>query len=134
MSDVDNAFAIVARVIEGVGVVVTAVGVIVVLLRSAFRVGARPDAGRYERLRMELGQVILVGLEILIVGDIIRTITVSASLLSVLALGLIVVIRTLLSFALEIELAGTWPWRRARPGASPMGATRRSPAEGESDA
>ena len=67
----------------------------------------------YSRLRSDLGKVILLGLEIRVVADIIRTIAVDATLGSALALGIIVLVRTLLSFSLEIEIDGVVPWRKA---------------------
>ena len=108
--DFEAVFADVARVIEGAGVVIMAVGLAVVLIRYAYDV-VRKGAGSYQQLRVSLGRVILLGLEILIIGDIIRTIIVDTSLESALVLGLIVVIRIVLSFALEVEISGTWPWR-----------------------
>ena len=85
----------------------------VVLLRAARPIAARAftDAD-YRRLRTDLGRVILVGLEILIVADIVGTIAVEASLRSVSALGAIVVIRSVLSLSLDIEIDGALPWRR----------------------
>jgi uncharacterized membrane protein len=67
----------------------------------------------YPRLRADLGRVILLGLEILVVADIIRTIAVDATLTSAAALGLIVLVRTFLSFSLEVEIDGILPWRKA---------------------
>jgi uncharacterized membrane protein len=109
--DFEAVFATVARVIEGTGVVIMAVGLAVVLIRYVYDV-LRKGAGSYQQLRVSLGRVILLGLEILIVGDIVRTIIVQTSVESVLVLGLIVVIRTVLSFALEVEISGAWPWQK----------------------
>ena len=69
--------------------------------------------------------MILLGLEVLIIGDIIRTIVVDPSLESVGVLGLIVLIRIVLSFSLEVEIDGAWPWNRWRTpgGDSPAGDT-----------
>jgi uncharacterized membrane protein len=67
----------------------------------------------YSRLRSDLGKVILLGLEILVVADIIRTIAVDPTLGGAMALGIIVLVRTLLSFSLEIEIDGVVPWRKA---------------------
>jgi uncharacterized membrane protein len=64
----------------------------------------------YRLLRRRLGQAILLGLEVLIVGDIVRTIIVDPTLESVGVLGIIVVIRIILSFSLEVEIDGAWPW------------------------
>jgi uncharacterized membrane protein len=66
----------------------------------------------YETARRSVGRAILLGLELLIIADIVLTITVDPTLESALALGLIVVVRTFLSFSLEVELEGTLPWRR----------------------
>jgi len=71
-------------------------------------------SGAYPRLRQNLGRVILLGLEVLIIGDIVRTIIVDPTIESVAVLGMIVVIRIVLSFSLEVEIDGTWPWSRWR--------------------
>ena len=76
-------------------------------------------AGAYRQLRQSLGRVIQVGLEVLIVGDIVRTIIVEQTIESVAVLGVIVVIRIVLSFSLEVEVDGTWPWGRGRPNPIP---------------
>ena len=65
-------------------------------------------------LRKNLGRVILLGLEVLIIADIIRTIVVEQSVESVAVLGIIVVIRVVLSFSLEVEIDGMWPWNQWR--------------------
>jgi len=111
--DFEAVFADVARVIEGTGVFIMAIGLAVVLVRYVYDVLHR-GTNTYQRLRVNLGRVILLGLEILIVGDIIRSIIVDTSVQSVLVLGLIVVIRTVLSFALEVEISGSWPWQQRR--------------------
>ncbi|MGZ4480144.1 MAG: DUF1622 domain-containing protein, partial [Nocardioidaceae bacterium] len=66
----------------------------------------------YRRLRSFVGRSILLGLEILVAADLIKTIAVTTTLESVAVLGLIVLIRTFLSFSLEVEIEGTVPWRR----------------------
>jgi uncharacterized membrane protein len=76
------------------------------------------------------GRSILLALEFLVAADIIRTVAVEPSLENVAVLGLIVLIRTLLSFSLEVEIDGTWPWRRAAAGrarSAPPGAVRDNP-------
>lgn len=75
--------------------------------------GARDGRVAYRVMRQAFGGVILLGLEILVAGDLIRTVAVSPTLDNVLVLGLIVLIRTFLSFSLEIEIEGMPPWRRA---------------------
>ena len=68
----------------------------------------------YTQARLQIGRSILLGLEILIIADIVQTITVSPTIESALTLGIIVLVRTFLSFSLEIELDGVLPWRRSK--------------------
>ena len=70
---------------------------------------------RVRQLRQNLGIGILVGLEILIAADIIRTVAMTPTLQSVIVLGFIVLIRTFLSMTLQVELDGRWPWKRSNP-------------------
>ena len=72
-----------------------------------------PDT--YRRFRQQLGRSILLGLELLVAADIIRTVAVTPTLSSVAVLALIVAIRTFLSFSLELEISGRWPWQH-QPG------------------
>jgi uncharacterized membrane protein len=109
----DDAISHVVDVVEGVGagiMVLGAVGAAVLYARQVRRGTERA----YQQLRENLGRVILLGLEVLIIADIVRTIVVEPSLESVAVLGIIVVIRILLSFSLEVEIDGVWPWQRAR--------------------
>jgi uncharacterized membrane protein len=76
----------------------------------ALRAGTASES--YDELRRNLGRGILVGLEVLIVADIVRTIIVDPTIESVGVLGVIVVIRIALSFSLEVEIDGFWPWQR----------------------
>jgi uncharacterized membrane protein len=104
----------VVRVVETVGagiMIVGGLGAFVVYARRELLTGT---SGAYEGLRRDLGRSILLGLEVLIVADIVRTIIVDPTLESVAVLGAIVVIRIALSFALEVEIDGSWPWRRFR--------------------
>lgn len=95
----------------GVAVIVGAIPVAVVAFVARSRDGeVFPDG--YRALRTTLGRGILLGLELLIAGDIIRTVAVEPTLDSVAVLGLIVLVRTFLSLSLEVELEGRWPWRR----------------------
>ena len=103
----------VAAIVElfGVGVVVIGFGVAFVRYVSELRARASET---YRTLRHDLGRSILLGLELLVAADIIRTVAVPLTLEGVAALAGIVLIRTFLSFALEVELTGTLPWRRDR--------------------
>ena len=104
----------VAQVFEVIGAAVLLVGLFVSLALGvrAFRRG-RDGAGAYRVLRQSFGGVILLGLEILVAADLVRTVAVSPTLKSVTVLGVIVLIRTVLSFSLETEIEGVAPWRRA---------------------
>ena len=114
----DSFISDVVRVVEAVGAGIMVVGGGIALVRFAVEASdpAR-RAGAYPRVRRTLGRTILLGLEVLIIADIVRTIIVDPTLESVGVLGLIVVIRIVLSFSLEIEMEGTVPWR-AKPAAA----------------
>ena len=103
----------VVKVVEAVGagiMILGGLGAFVAFVPHAVR-GTTSHA--YEDLRRNVGRSILLGLEVLIIADIVRTIVVDPTLESVAVLGAIVVIRILLSFSLEVEIDGAWPWRRA---------------------
>jgi len=68
----------------------------------------------YEVMRSTFGRSVLLGLEILVAADLIRTIAVAPTLDNLYVLGLLVVIRTFLSWSLDVELEGRWPWQRAK--------------------
>jgi uncharacterized membrane protein len=102
----------VAKLIELAGVasiVVTIVVATALFLLQGPSVGWKPS---YERYRANLGRGILLGLELLVGADIIATVTAPLTVESVGLLGAIVFIRTFLSFALETEIQGCWPWNR----------------------
>ena len=97
--------------VDGLGVMIIVIGAAVATARFLFV--RRTDFNlAYRAYRQGLGRAILLGLEFLIVGDIIRTVVVAPTLENVLTLGLIVIIRTLLSMALQLEVEGRWPWQR----------------------
>lgn len=72
--------------------------------------------GQYQALKVRLGKALLLGLEILVAADIIRTVALEATLESVIVLGLLVLIRTFLSWALVVEIEGRWPWQSKERG------------------
>ena len=103
----------VVKVVEAFGAGIMVLGgfaTFVVFARDVLRM--RTADAPYKALRRNLGRCILLGLEVLIVADIVRTIIVDPTLESVAVLGAIVVIRIILSFSLEVEIDGVWPWRR----------------------
>lgn len=104
----------VAQSFEALGAAILVVGLIwsFVLAAVAWRRSGRP-AKAYLVLRQAFGGTLLLGLEVLVAADLVRTVAVAPTLDNVLTLGLIVLIRTFLSFSLEIEIEGVVPWRRA---------------------
>ena len=111
----DNVISDVVRVVEAVGagiMVVGGFGAFVIFISRAVQPERR--AGSYKDLRRNLGRSILLGVEVLIVADIVRTIIVDPTFESVLVLAVIVMIRIVLSFSLEVEIDGVWPWNRLR--------------------
>ena len=103
----------VAKAIEIVGIAIIALGAIINLARFALRaIKSDNDQDALATLRSNFGRSILLGLEFLIAADIINTVAVTPTLESVIVLGAIVLIRTFLSFSLELEIEGRWPWQR----------------------
>jgi uncharacterized membrane protein len=108
--------------IETLGVAVIAASVVLAALLFLTRsISPQTRDRAYRDTRRCLGRGILLGLELLVAGDIVRTVAVDPTFSSIGVLGLIVLIRTFLSFALEVELNGRWPWQQAPGGASPLG-------------
>jgi uncharacterized membrane protein len=108
----------IARGFEVAGVAVLITGGVIAFGRAVVDLAGR-RADTYSRLRSFLGRTILLGLEILVAADLIRTVAVDPSLENVAVLGLIVLIRTFLSFSLDVEIEGRWPWSRATTEATP---------------
>jgi uncharacterized membrane protein len=109
----DSAMLAIVRLLEAGGTAVVLIGTIVATIAFLRQVGARVDPRqRFREYRASLGRSILLGLELLVAADIVSTVTVELSLDSLAALGLLVLIRTFLSFALETEIEGHWPWKR----------------------
>jgi len=97
--------------IDGIGVAVIVIGIIAATGR-ALLVAPPPELDRYMAYRQNLGRAILLGLELLVAGDIIKTVAVAPTLQNMVVLGAIVIIRTFLSFSLELEINGRWPWQQ----------------------
>ena len=103
----------VAQGFEGLGVLVLAAGTVWSFVLAALSWRRSGRAGQaYAVIRRALGGTLLLGVEILVAADLVRTIAVAPTVQNVLTLGLIVLIRTFLSFSLEIEISGAPPWRR----------------------
>ena len=101
--------------IEIVAVVIIVVSILLSLLLYAYRrLRGELDDDPYDDLKGQLGRTMLLGLEILVAADIVRTVALDTTLESVAVLGLLVLVRTFLSWALDVELDGRWPWQASR--------------------
>jgi len=109
-----EAMETVAKVFEAIGAIVL-LGGLFLSIGLAVRVLRRSGDGAtaYRVLRQSFGGVILLGLEVLVAADLVRTVAVEPTWDNVVVLGVIVLIRTVLSFSLEVEIEGVAPWRRA---------------------
>jgi uncharacterized membrane protein len=127
----EEAMDAIAQGVEILGILTLVLGLAVALVRAGLALaGGRGGEEGYRIVRTVFGRSILLGLEFLVAADIIRTVAVQPSLQNVLVLGLIVLIRTFLSFSLEVEIDGRWPWRRAgleRAASSPASPDSREP-------
>jgi uncharacterized membrane protein len=111
--DVTHLIEQLATALELAGVGVLVAGALLASLRYVVALIRRqPAAQSYRVLRSDLGRAILLGLEFLVGADIVRTVATAPTLPSVVSLALIVLIRTFLSWSLEVEIDGVWPWRR----------------------
>jgi uncharacterized membrane protein len=99
------------KVVDVAGVTVTIVGALLALGLAARR-AVRRDPDNYRLLRRQLGRSVLLGLELLVAGDIIRTVAVEPTVRNITVLAEIVLVRTFLSVSLETEISGRWPWQR----------------------
>ena len=112
--------AAVAAGIQAAGVAALVVGMAEATIRWAVALahGAEHEES-YHAFRQRLGRAILLGLEFLVAGDIVRTVAIEPTLTSVTVLAMIVIIRTFLSFTLQLEIEGRWPWQTRSPPVTP---------------
>jgi uncharacterized membrane protein len=104
-----------ALAIELLAVLIIVVSIFIAMARYSYRGILQQDQDiRYRELKVHLGKALLLGLEILVAADVIRTVALEATLQSVTVLGLLVLIRTFLSWALVVEIEGRWPWNPER--------------------
>jgi uncharacterized membrane protein len=112
----DFAFArTIAEWIEYIAIFAIATAVLVALVAGVVAVAGRSWNHAFEVFKRYIARGLLIGLDLLIAGDIIKTVTVEPTLENVLILGLLVVIRTFLSWALVLEVEGRWPWQPPPP-------------------
>jgi uncharacterized membrane protein len=119
-ADFKNTVDVVSKVIDGAGVLVVVVGLCIAIgiyARAQLQPAERPLA--YRVCRQQVGKAILLGLEFLVAADIIRTVAVAPTFAGVGVLAVVVAVRTFLSFALDLELTGRWPWQSSPKPARP---------------
>jgi len=111
---------LVVQIIETVSIGIEFIGVAVIVLAFLYAIvrgiahwGQR-KADVYDRLRVFIGKALQLGLEFLVAADIIRTVLIEPTLQPLLALGVLIVIRTVLSWSITVDLEGCWPWQVAK--------------------
>src|SRR5688500_9793166 len=107
--ELEHVITVVGQAVEVAGIAVLVIGILIASARFVVKMTAEKA---YERYRHDLGKALLLGLELLVAGDIIRTVTSKPDLNSALVLLLIVVIRIFLSWSIQLEVEGRWPWQR----------------------
>src|SRR3712207_1973707 len=123
--ETQNLIIVIGRVIDFTGVIIITLGAaigIILCVRDLIRQERAVDA--YSHLRTFLGRSLLLGLEFLVAGDIIKTVAVAPTFNSVVVLAIIVLVRTVLSLSIDVEIDGRWPWEAARE----VGLTEAAPA------
>jgi uncharacterized membrane protein len=115
---------VISEVIDFVGVAIIALGAltgVILCAQDLLRQERAVDA--YSRLRTFLGRSLLLGLEFLVAGDIIKTVAIEPTFDSVIVLAIIVLVRTVLSLSIDVEIDGRWPWEAARQAGAAVAAS-----------
>lgn len=110
LGDIDHIIGTIGVIGDLAGVFIIAVGLIVVTIRF-LRALSQDDQNAYTNYRSGIGRTLLLGLEFLVAADIIRTVATTPTFTSVGVLAAIVAIRTFLSWSLQLEIEGRWPWQ-----------------------
>jgi uncharacterized membrane protein len=109
-----EAIELAGRLMESTGVAIIVIGAVIATVQ--FFQDQKKDGvtrkGLYRQYRTGVAMAILLGLEFLVAGDIVRTVVIEPNMQSVIVLAIIVLIRTFLSFELTLEIEGRWPWQR----------------------
>ena len=112
--ETQNLIGVISEVIDFTGVIIIALGAAIGIIlgaRDLIRQERTVDA--YNHLRTFLGRSLLLGLEFLVAGDIIKTVAIEPTFDSVIVLAIIVLVRTVLSLSIDVEIDGRWPWEAA---------------------
>ncbi|APU69340.1 DUF1622 domain-containing protein [Christiangramia flava] len=111
MEEIQTYIEYTARFIEVAGITAIIIEIALAIIKYTFGIQKQRERS-YKTLRQELGKAILLGLEILVAGDIIATVVTEPTMQRVLVLGVIVLIRTFLSISIQLEIEGRFPWQR----------------------
>ena len=113
--DLQNIIFVISEAIDFAGVIIIALGAVIgVILCARDLISPERAVDAYNRLRTFLGRSLLLGLEFLVAGDIIKTVAIEPTFDSVVVLAIIVLVRTVLSLSIDVEIDGRWPWRAAQ--------------------
>ncbi|MBI4673500.1 MAG: DUF1622 domain-containing protein [Chloroflexi bacterium] len=116
-SEIHSAIESISLLIELLAVTIIVISIVYGSVRYLFDLYFhRADTGAYHTFKVRLGSGLLLGLEMLVAGDVIRTVALEPTLENVISLGVLVIIRTFLSWSLVVEIEGRWPWQK-RPSA-----------------
>jgi uncharacterized membrane protein len=113
MGGMRDIIAFAAEGIEALAVAIIVVAIVHGSIRFLIDITQKSDSA-YEQYKAHLGKGLLLGLEFLVAADVVRTVVLDPTLQNVMILGLLVVIRTFLSWSLVVEIEGAWPWQRAK--------------------
>jgi uncharacterized membrane protein len=108
-----NSIEIVAKVLEYFGVLVIAFAFLHATFRGILHFSQRQEKW-FERLKIYIGKALQLGLEFLVAADIIRTVIIEPTRQNILSLGLLILVRTVLSWSITVEIEGCWPWQVAK--------------------
>ena len=117
MADMRTWIDLAASGIEGLAVAIMVGFILFVTARWLLHIGKKID-GAYELYRTSIGKSLLIGLELLVAADIIRTVALDLSLTNIATLGALVLVRTFLGWTLTVEVEGFWPWQKAKDATS----------------
>jgi uncharacterized membrane protein len=105
----------VSRGIEFIGVAVIVLAFLYAIVRAIVHLGKR-KGDAYDRLRVFIGKALQLGLEFLVAADVIRTVLIEPTLQPLLALGVLIVVRTILNWSITVDIEGCWPWQVVKKG------------------
>jgi uncharacterized membrane protein len=113
--ETQNIIFVISELIDFTGVIIIALGAVIgVILCARDLIRQESGVDAYGHLRTFLGRSLLLGLEFLVAGDIIKTVAIEPTFDSVIVLAIIVLVRTVLSLSIDVEIDGRWPWQAAQ--------------------